>query len=105
MFRNVKDMVNVVELWISQGVNVRFVDYPALNTHTASGKALLQIFAVMAQLRSELASARVREALAIKRHRLQEPPVDRAERERVADPAADAGSGWHDFAVDRNESG
>lgn len=80
MFRNVKDMVNVVELWISQGVNVRFVDYPALNTHTASGKALLQIFAVMAQLRSELASARVREALAIKRHRLQEPPVDRAER-------------------------
>jgi DNA invertase Pin-like site-specific DNA recombinase len=62
LFRQFGDMVAVMDKWVTDGVNVRFVDYPTLNTDTANGKAMLYIMAVMAQLKSELISARVKEA-------------------------------------------
>jgi putative DNA-invertase from lambdoid prophage Rac len=62
LFRNTGDMVTTMEHWVETGVNVRFTDYPMLDTHTANGKAMLSMFAVMAQMKSELMSARVKEA-------------------------------------------
>lgn len=62
LFRRMSDMVTTMDHWIQQGVAVRFTDYPMLNTDTANGKAMLYIFAVIAQMKSELTSSRVREA-------------------------------------------
>ena len=62
LWRRVADMAVTVEQWVSQGVSVHFVDYPSLTTTTANGKAMLYVFAAMAQMKSELTSARVKEA-------------------------------------------
>ena len=65
LFRQFNDMVAVMDQWVQNGVTVKFVDYPTLNTDTANGKAMLYMMAVMAQLRSELISARVKESRVI----------------------------------------
>ena len=65
LFRQFNDMVAVMDQWVQAGVTVKFVDYPTLNTDTANGKAMLYMMAVMAQLRSELISARVKESRVI----------------------------------------
>jgi len=65
LFRRMGDMVSTMEHWVQNGVAVRFTDYPMLNTDTANGKAMLYIFAVIAQLKSELTSSRVKEARAM----------------------------------------
>lgn len=68
LFRRMTDMVNTAEFWVQQGINLRFVDYPMLNMDTANGKAMLYIFSVIAQMKSELMSARVKEAFAIRKN-------------------------------------
>lgn len=68
LFRRMADMVNTAEFWVQQGINLRFVDYPMLNMDTANGKAMLYIFSVIAQMKSELMSARVKEAHAIRKN-------------------------------------
>lgn len=62
LFRRMADMASTLEYWIERGISVRFVDYPMLSTNTANGKAMLYIFAALAQMKSELMSARVKEA-------------------------------------------
>lgn len=64
--RRLSDMVSVMEHWVERRISVRFVDHPSLNTDTANGKAMLYILAVMAQLKSELMAARVREGRKLK---------------------------------------
>lgn len=68
LFRRMTDMVNTVDFWVQQGISLRFVDYPMLNMDTANGKAMLYIFSVIAQMKSELMSARVKEAHAIRKN-------------------------------------
>lgn len=72
LFRRLGDTVATMDLWVQQGVAVKFTDYPGLNTDTANGKALLYLMAVMAQLKSELISARTKEAQSI--HKINAPP-------------------------------
>jgi DNA invertase Pin-like site-specific DNA recombinase len=67
LFRRLADMVAVMDKWVTEGVFVKFVDYPSLNTDTANGKAMLYMMAVMAQLKSELISARVKESQGLKK--------------------------------------
>lgn len=74
LFRQFADMVSVMDQWVQAGVTVKFVDYPTLNTDTANGKAMLYMMAVMAQLRSELISARVKESRVIARAEAPEKP-------------------------------
>lgn len=74
LFRRHADMIRVVESWIEAGVAVRFTEYPMLNTDTANGKAMLYVMSVMAQLRSELSSARVRESREINRAKAEPKP-------------------------------
>ena len=62
IFRRMADMASTVEHWIENGISVRFVDYPMLSTNTANGKAMLFIFAALAQMKSEIMSARTKEA-------------------------------------------
>lgn len=62
LFRRMADMASTLEHWIENAISVRFIDYPMLSTNTANGKAMLYIFAALAQMKSELASARVKEA-------------------------------------------
>ncbi len=62
LWRRVVDMATTVERWVEYGISVHFTDYPCLTTTTANGKAMLYIFAAMAQMKSELTSARVKEA-------------------------------------------
>lgn len=69
LFRKTSDMLVTMERWVQQGVSVVFTDYPMLNTNTANGRAMLSIFAVIAQLKSELMSARIKEANAMRRER------------------------------------
>jgi len=64
LFRRMQDAVHVLEHWLDRGINVVFTDYPSLNFNTANGKAILYVLSTMAQLKSELSGARVREALA-----------------------------------------
>lgn len=64
LFRRMQDAVHVLEHWLDRGINVVFTDYPSLNFTTANGKAILYVLSTMAQLKSELSGARVREALA-----------------------------------------
>jgi len=62
VFRRMADMASTVEQWIEMGISIRFVDYPMLSTNTANGKAMLFIFAALAQMKSEIMSARTKEA-------------------------------------------
>jgi DNA invertase Pin-like site-specific DNA recombinase len=62
LFRRMADMASTLEHWIEKGISVRFIDYPMLSTNTANGKAMLYIFAALAQMKSELISARVKES-------------------------------------------
>lgn len=65
MFRRTSDLLNMMEGWVSMGVSVIFTDYPMLNTNTANGRAMLSLFGIIAQLKSELTSARMKEAYAL----------------------------------------
>lgn len=75
LFRRMGDMVNVMDMWVQNSIDVRFVDYPMLNTNSANGKAMLYIFAVIAQMKSELISARVKEARLVIKARKEQPVV------------------------------
>jgi DNA invertase Pin-like site-specific DNA recombinase len=67
LFRKTSDMLVIMEKWVQQGVSVVFTDYPMLSTNTANGRAMLSIFAVIAQLKSELMSARIKEAFVLRK--------------------------------------
>ena len=86
LFRRMGDMVATMDHWVQNKISVRFTDYPMLNTDTANGKAMLYIFAVIAQMKSELTSSRVKEARAMSREKPKVPvrvqpsvPLDTAE--------------------------
>ena len=66
LFRRLSDMVTVMDKWTNDCISVKFVDYPMLSTDTANGRAMMYITAVMAQLKSELISARVKESKQIR---------------------------------------
>lgn len=86
LFRNMADMVNTMEGWVMMNVSVRFVDYPMLNTNTANGKAMLYIFAVIAQMKSELISARTKEAMEFCRTKKATPPAMPVELQKEYPP-------------------
>lgn len=69
LFRRLADMVNTMEGWVNAGISVKFLDYGSMDISTANGKAMLYIFAVIAQMKSELNSARQKEAYAIRKER------------------------------------
>lgn len=66
LFRRVSEAAQILERWVDMGVNVTFVDYPSLSFNSANGRCLVYCMAAVAQLKSELISARVREAKARK---------------------------------------
>ena len=75
LFRRMKDIVTTLETWVEHGISVIFTDYPALNTNTANGKAMLYMLGIMAQLKSELMGARIKEAKTISKSKvLNEKP-------------------------------
>jgi len=76
LFRRVSDACNILERWVESGVHVTFVDYPSLSFNSANGRCLVYCMAAVAQLKSELISARIREANARKRDTTS-PPQDR----------------------------
>ena len=85
LFRRLSDMVTVMDHWVNQGISDKFVDYPMLYTDTANGKAMLYITAVMAQLKSELISARVKESHKLKAERpVKLAPVVRQQIENTS---------------------
>lgn len=62
LFRRVSDACKILEKWAELGIAVTFVDYPALSFDSANGRCLVYCMAAVAQLKSELISARVRES-------------------------------------------
>lgn len=62
LFRRMPDMINTAEAWTQAHVHMRFLDYPTLRFDDVGGKAMLSMIGVMAQMKSELISARVRES-------------------------------------------
>lgn len=87
MFRRLSDVVAVTEEFIDQGISLRFVDCPGLDITSANGKAVVYMLGVMAQLKSELISARIRES---KRHGgKKEKTSAKRPAEHTTSPSAD----------------
>ena len=77
LFRRMGDMVATMEHWVDRGITVVFTDYPMLSTDNPNGKAMLRIFAIIAEMKSDLTSARVREARAIAKVKPKTPKEDK----------------------------
>lgn len=103
LFRRLSDMVQTMEHWVEKGVTVRFVDYPMLNTDTANGKAMLYIMAVMAQLKSELISARVKESRQVAKCK-SEIKVARVYKPVIESSSKDLGVIMQRIAVERENT-
>ena len=72
LFRRIQDAATMLEHWVERGVNVVFTDYPSLSVTTANGKAMIYILATMGQLKSELISARTKEAFAVRGYKARQ---------------------------------
>ena len=70
-FRNIVDFCQTTSELINRGVTVRFITEDSVNLSTASGKLMGNLLAALAQYSSDIKSERVREAVAIKKMRLQ----------------------------------
>jgi DNA invertase Pin-like site-specific DNA recombinase len=75
LFRRFRDMAETTAIWEGAGVSVHFVDY-GIRSDTANGRLLLHILAAVAQWKSEISSARVKEAFAHKK--IHDPKLKRA---------------------------
>jgi len=73
LFRRVAEAATIMERWVQIGVSVTFVDYPSLSFDSANGRCLVYCMAAVAQLKSELIAARVREGRARKKGLPAEP--------------------------------
>ena len=81
LFRRVSEASQILERWVDMGVNVTFVDYPSLSFNSANGRCLVYCMAAVAQLKSELISARVREGKARKNSvPIPQSPIKEAQR-------------------------
>lgn len=72
LFRRLADTSLHMETWAASGIAMHFVDY-GLRTDTPNGRLLLHILAAVAQWKSEITSARVREARMIAQDRPKGP--------------------------------
>lgn len=75
MFRRMSDMLTMMEHWTDNGITVVFTDYPMLSTDNPNGKAMLRLFGIIAELKSDLTSARIREAKALAKDKPREKPA------------------------------
>lgn len=75
--RSTRDLLAMIEELRAKGVEVEFVDNPALNTDTPQGEFMLTILAAVAQLERSVARERQAEGIAIaKRNGVYDrPPV------------------------------
>lgn len=67
--RSTRDLLAMVEELRAKGVEVEFVDNPALNTDTPNGEFMLTILAAVAQLERSVARERQAEGIAIAKAR------------------------------------
>ncbi len=105
LFRKMSDMVTTMEYWVDNGISVVFTDYPMLSTNTANGRAMLRIFAVVAELKSDLTSARVREARMLSKDKPKEPKAAPVVHAPIENPTSkDIGSVMQAIAADRERS-
>jgi len=63
--RSTRDLLALVEELRAKGVQVEFVDNPALNTDTANGEFMLTVLGAVAQLERSVARERQAEGIAI----------------------------------------
>lgn len=73
-FRNTSDMLHTVKNWGNRGVGVFFCDFP-IETSTPMGKAILTIWAAIAEMDSAVKSARIKESM--KTLKAKNRPVNR----------------------------
>ncbi len=74
MFRNVADAITTIDDLNSMGIAIHFLDFDgqALDTGTATGRAMLQVVAVFAEMERGLISERTRDGMAyLKRNLLR----------------------------------
>lgn len=90
LFRRVAEAATIMERWVDLGVSVTFVDYPSLSFDSANGRCLVYCMAAVAQLKSELIAARVREGRARRKGLPAEPnkPTKPAKPVKVPVPAS-----------------
>lgn len=89
--RSTRDLLDLVENLQAKGVEVEFVDNPALNTNTPQGEFMLTILAAVAQLERATIKERQAEGIALAKARgvyerepkLTRPQVEEA-RARIA---------------------
>lgn len=105
LFRKMSDMVTTMEYWVDNGISVVFTDYPMLSTTTANGRAMIRIFAVVAELKSDLTSARVREARMLSKDKPKEPKAAPIVYAPIENPTSkDIGSVMQAVMADRERS-
>lgn len=63
--RSTKDLLDIVEQLQAKGVDIEFIDNPALNTDSPHGEFMLTVLAAIAQLERKLLLERQREGIAI----------------------------------------
>lgn len=63
--RSTRDLLDIVEQLRAKGVDVEFIDNPALNTDSPQGEFMLTVLAAIAQLERQLLLERQREGIAI----------------------------------------
>lgn len=63
IFRSLKNMVQLIELFNERGVHFKSITEPQFDTNSANGKLFLQIFAVIAEFERNLISERTKSGL------------------------------------------
>lgn len=60
IFRSVRNMINLIEIFNQKGVHFKSLSEPEFNTESANGKFFLQIFAAVAEFERNLISERTK---------------------------------------------
>lgn len=69
IFRSLKNMVNLIDVFIEKGIHFKSLTEPEFDTTSANGKFLLQIFAAVAEFEKNLISERTKAGLVNARKR------------------------------------
>ena len=78
-FRNFRDCMNTMEIWVAKGINIHFLDL-GISTNTHGGRFILRIFAAVAELNREMTVEQIKIGL--------------ARRKAICGTAARANRGW-----------
>lgn len=61
-FRNFRDCINTMEVWVSKGIHVHYLDL-GVSTNTHGGRFILRIFAAVAELNRDMAVEQIKMGL------------------------------------------